>query len=199
MNVQRILLQGGAGITGTALLAAAMWLYALRPDVQARELDPIRTEGRIGTVVANDEFRIRVDRVEAARSLAPTLSFGNRPPERTEGIFLIVRTRAMSAKEPLKLGTVQLETSGGVTYLPAARSAASTPVTEFQPMLWTEAAYIFEVPTRTLEGARLVVGTGGLTPQLSAAAEIDLGITASGATQLSRSAAERYDLRKGRP
>ncbi|MFI0350687.1 hypothetical protein [Actinomadura sp. 9N407] len=192
MNVQAILVRGGAGITGTALLATAMWLYTLRPDVRAKELEPIRTGGEIGAVVTTPDFRLRVERVDAARSLSSTL--GN--PERTEGIFLIVRFRASSQKEPIKLQSIVLETPGGYSFRPAPRlGTSSASIPEFQPMIWTKSAHVFELPQQAAAGAKLVVGTGGLLPQLSSAVEVDLGLTDAKV----EAAAEAYDLRGGRP
>ncbi|MEW2358899.1 hypothetical protein [Spirillospora sp. NPDC029432] len=187
-----ILVRGGAAITGTALLAAAMWLYAVRPGVQAKELDPIRTEGRVGAVVSTGDFRVRVDSVTAARSLKSTLG----APERTEGIFLIVGFQAMARKEPVKLQSVVLETPDGFTFRPGPRLGVSAPTAnDYQPLLWSRSSYVFEVPRDAVAGARLVVGTGGLLPQLSAAADIDLGLTGAKAAELLGGAAESYDPR----
>jgi hypothetical protein len=198
MNVQAVFVKGGAAVTGTALLAAAMWLYATRPEVRAKELDPIRTGGEIGAIVTTPDFRVQVEGVVAARSIAPSTSLGK--PESTEGIFLIVRYRAASQKGPLKLRTAVLETPGGFTYRPGPRVAAGTSAApEFQPMIWTKSVHVFEIPRKAAEGARFVTGTGGLLPQLSAAAEIDLGLTPSKAAQLVQGAAEAYDPRTERP
>jgi hypothetical protein len=196
MNVQAFLVRGGAAVTGTALLAVSMWLYAVRPDVQAEELEPIRTGGRIGADVTTPDFRIRVQGVVAARSLASTLG----KPQGTDGVFLVVRIQAMSRKEPVKLRSVVLETPGGFTYRPDPRlGTSSATVSEFQPLIWSRTAYIFEIPPRAAAGARLVAGTGGLLSQLSSAAEIDLGLTSSKADQLVRGAAPAYDPRSERP
>ncbi|MFB4317491.1 hypothetical protein [Actinomadura sp. 21ATH] len=191
-----ILVRGGAAIVGTALLATAMWLYSVRPGVQAEELEPIRTEGRVGAVVSTRDFRVRVDRVVAARSLRSTLG----APERTEGIFLVVGFQAMSMKEPLTLQSVVLETPGGLTFRPGPRTGVSAPTAnDYQPMIWSRSSYVFELPRKAVTGARLVVGTGGLLPQLSAAADIDLGLTGAKAAALLRGAAEGYDPRAARP
>ncbi|MFS2292465.1 MAG: hypothetical protein FWJ90_07130, partial [Actinomadura sp.] len=70
MNVRRALLKVGAGIGGTALLAGAMWLHTLVPELRAAQLDPIRTGGKVGEEVRNRDFSVRVEKVETARSLA---------------------------------------------------------------------------------------------------------------------------------
>ncbi|GAA4099674.1 hypothetical protein [Actinomadura miaoliensis] len=194
MNAGRLFVQGGAALVGTALLAAAMWLYDLTPEVESRQLAPIRDTGRIGQVVTNPEFSVQVQRVAAARSLAS--SSPSRPPVRTEGVFLIVHARVMSRREPLRLQTAQLETPGGYIFRKDPRPSVSLGLDpEFQPLIWDRTAFVFELPSRRLEGARLVVGEGGLLPQLSAAAEIDLGLTRARATDLVRRASEGYDVR----
>lgn len=196
MNFQMILVRGTAAVVGTALLAVAMWLYTVRPGVRAETLEPIRTEGEVGAVVDTPDFRVQVQRVDAARSLKGVLG----RTARTEGVFLIVRLRGMSRKEPRTLRSAVLETPGGLSFTPDPRIGVGTSNDpELLPMLWTEAYHVFELPPKALTGARLVVGTGGLTPQLSAAAEIDLGLTSARATRMIEAAAEGYDPRAGRP
>lgn len=201
MNARRVLLKGGAGIGGTALLAGAMWLHSLIPGFRAAELDPIRTGGTIGQEVGNRDFSVRVEKVEAARSLAPAFSLRDPPPIGTEGIYLIVLIRATSHREPMQLRTAQLETPGGYVFKqdprPGTASTGSQPT--FQPMIWTPAALVFELPKKRLEGARLVVGSGGLLPQLSAAAEIDLGITGGRAGELISGARDGYEIETDNP
>lgn len=200
MNVRKALLKGGAGIGGTVLLAAAMWLHSVQPKVEAVELDPIRNGGTIGAEVRNRDFSVRVEKVEAARSLAPGFSLGNAPPVGTDGVYLIVRARVTSHREPVQLRTAELETPGGYAYRhdPRTGSASSSQPT-FQPLIWTATAFVFELPKDRVEGAHLVVGTGGLLPQLSAAADIDLGLTRDRAAELVRGAADRYDVDEGTP
>ncbi|MFI6514826.1 hypothetical protein ACIBF1_04605 [Spirillospora sp. NPDC050679] len=200
MNGRELLVRGGGGLCGALLLAASMWLYEAKPDAEAGVLEPIRDSGGIGRVVSTPVFSVRVDRVVAARSLAPALSFGRASaPVRTEGVFLAVRARVRAEREPVKLMSTTLETSGGFSFKEGPRpEAAQVVAPEFQPMLWGTATYLFELPKDRLEGARLVVGTGGLLPQLSAAAEVDLGLDKPRAAELVRTAVERYDPRTDR-
>ncbi|MFG2084948.1 hypothetical protein [Spirillospora sp. NPDC048824] len=197
MNARQVLLRGGAGIGGTALLAGAMWLHSLRPGIRAAELDPIRGGGTIGEEIRNRDFSVRVEKVEAARSLAPGFSLRNPPPVGTDGIYLIVRLRATSHREPLQLATAELETPGGYTFKddPRTGTASAGRQPTFQPLIWSSAAFVFELPKKRLEGAHLVVGTGGLLAQLSAAADIDLRITRDRADALIRDAGERYEIK----
>jgi hypothetical protein len=174
-----------------------MWVHTMRPKVDAKELDPLRNDGKIGQVVSNRMFSVRVDGVQAARSLAPGLSFGNEPPIGTDGVYLAVRIRARSEREPLRLGTAVLETPGGYGYRYDPRSGTTSTVPDKQPLIWAPGTLLFELPKDRLRGAHLVVGTGGLLPQLSAAADIDLGIDASRARALLRSAVDRFDPEAG--
>ncbi|QKG24687.1 hypothetical protein [Actinomadura verrucosospora] len=193
MNARELLVRGGAGVIGTGLLVAAMWVHTMRPKVDAKEMDPLRNDGKIGQTVSNRMFSVRVDGVQAARSLASGLSFGSQPPIGTDGIYLAVKIRAKSEREPLRLGTAKLETPGGYSYRYDPRSGTTSTVPDMQPMIWAPGTLLFELPKDRLQGAHLIVGTGGLLPQLSAAADIDLGISASGAQALLRSAVDRYD------
>ncbi|MEU6753338.1 hypothetical protein ABZ914_44550 [Spirillospora sp. NPDC046719] len=193
MDGRELLVRGGAGVVGTGLLVAAMWVHTMRPKVDAKEMDPLRNDGRIGQTVSNRMFSVRVDGVQAARSLAPGLSFGNEPAIGTDGVYLAVRIRARSEREPLRLGTAVLETPGGYGYRYDPRSGTTSTVPDMQPMIWAPGTLLFELPKDRLRGAHLVVGTGGLLPQLSAAADIDLGIDADRARALLRGAVDRFD------
>ncbi|MFF0525684.1 hypothetical protein ACFYTC_43915 [Actinomadura nitritigenes] len=193
MDGRELLVRGGAGVVGTGLLVAATWVHTMRPKVDAKEMDPLRNDGRIGQTVSNRMFSVRVDGVQAARSLAPGLSFGNEPAIGTDGVYLAVRIRARSEREPLRLGTAVLETPGGYGYRYDPRSGTTSTVPDMQPMIWAPGTLLFELPKDRLRGAHLVVGTGGLLPQLSAAADIDLGIDADRARALLRGAVDRFN------
>ncbi|MEU8345948.1 hypothetical protein SAMN05443665_102175 [Actinomadura meyerae] len=196
MNVRQVLLRGGAAIGGTLLLAAAMWLHSVRPEVRAAELDPIRTGGKAGEKVETRDFTVRVDGVDAARSLEQGVSLGGAPPVGTDGVYLIVRLSATAAREPLQLRTAELETPGGYTFRQDPRSSAvSAGQPTYEPMIWSSAKLVFELPKERVAGAHLVVGTGGLLPQLSSAADIDLGLSEEKAARLVGAATDRYQVR----
>ena len=199
MNARKLLVNGSAAIAGTALCAAAMWLHSVRPEVNAEELEPIRDHGKVGEELRNRDFSVRVEKVEAAKSLAPGLSLGGAStPIGTDGVYLVVRAKATSHRKPLELQTAELETPGGFTFQQDPRPGASKPSRPtFQPMIWTSTVFVFELAEKRVEGAHLVVGTGGLLPQLSAAADIDLGLTSARAAELVRAAPERYDVERG--
>ncbi|MBO2454302.1 hypothetical protein J4573_44955 [Actinomadura barringtoniae] len=194
MNTRMLLVRGGSALIGTALLAAAMWLHSLRPHVEADVMDPIRTQGKVGKVVTNADFSLQVERVTAARSLAPSLSIN--PPTATDGIFLIVQFRATSRRKPLRLNTGTLETPGGYKFNKSPRLGASGLLEpDYAPLVWSRAAFLFELPKNRLAGARMVVSEGGLFTQLSAATDIDLGISKSRADEMIRTAPASFDMR----
>ncbi|NVI92447.1 hypothetical protein [Actinomadura sp. BRA 177] len=196
MNVRQVLLRGGAGAGGTVLLAGAMWLHSVRPEVRAGELDPIRTDGTVGEKVTTRDFSVRVDGVDAARSLQSGFSIGGARPVGTDGVYLVVRLSATAGHEPLQLASAELETPGGYTFKGGPRTAAaSLNQPTLQPMIWTSTKLVFELPKDRVEGAHLVVGTGGLLPQLSSAADIDLKLNRDRAAKLVQSATERYQVR----
>ncbi|QFG22098.1 hypothetical protein [Actinomadura sp. WMMB 499] len=198
MNVRKLAVQGGAGLGGTILLAGAMWLNAFQPKVEAGMLDPVRTGGDVGEEVVTPSFTLRVEGVVAARSLAPDSILDDAPAVGTDGVYVIVRARAMSREEPLQLRSAVLETPGGHEFDAAPRpGAGQPPPAEFQPLIWTDTAFVFELPKDRLAGAHLVVGTGGLLPQLSSAVDVDLGLTGARAADLVRKAPERYEMRVG--
>jgi hypothetical protein len=196
VNARQVLVRGGAAAGGAVLLAGAMWLHSLQPRVRAGELDPIRTGGSIGEKVETRDFSVRVDKVEAARSLEPNFSLGGKPPVGTDGVYLIVGISATSRREPLQLRSAELETPGGYRFRQDPRtSEVSAEQPTLQPLIWTPAKLVFELPENRVEGAHLVVGTGGLLPQLSSAADIDLGLGKDRAARLVQGAAERYKVR----
>lgn len=198
MNWRAFALRGSAGLVGAVLLATAMWLHSVKPEVEARTLDPIRANGTAGEETGNREFSLTVERVDAARSLAPSLTSGR--PVGTDGVYLVVRVRVMSHRKPLKLRSATLEAPGGLVYHSSPRSGAKDVVPpDFQPMLWTPTAFVFELPKDRLDGTHLVVGTGGLLPQLSAAVDVDLGITGARERALLSTARDRYDVQAERP
>jgi hypothetical protein len=187
----------GIIVVGTALLAAAMWLKQIEPLARSHDTQPLRNSGRIGQSISNSAFTLRVDRVELARSLAPTSATANQPNIGSDGIFLIVHLQAKATKEPFLMDQVRLE-SGGYTFTDNGRTySLNTADVTYQPMIWRKALAGFEIPKSRLAGARLVVGEGGLLTQLSAETAVDLGITRGKAADMMAHAVDGYDARGG--
>ncbi|GAA2615517.1 hypothetical protein GCM10010411_58160 [Actinomadura fulvescens] len=191
-----MLVRGGAGVVGCALLAAAMWFHSLKPRLEADVLDPIRASGKVGKVISNPDFKLQIERVVVARSLKQGISSSTQAPVGTEGVFVVVSGRAMSQKEPLSLNTAILETRDGYTYKKAQRPGVYGGLgpSDFPPLLWNKLDFYFEIPKDRLAGARVVVGRSGLFLAPDAATEVDLGISGARAEEMIRGAAQNYDL-----
>lgn len=192
-RMSRFLLQGSAGLVGAAFLALAMWLYDLKPLVEAKTMKPIRSEGRIGQTIKNSKFSLKVDSVLVARSMA---SYSKQM--RSDGIFLVVRAQVRSEHDPFSQGKVTLQSRDGHLYRSSPRIGLNDSFLErFEPLLWAPVAAVFELPASRLAGARFIFGEGGLpTTQLSAETGVDLGLTPSKAAELAAHAPENYRLEK---
>jgi hypothetical protein len=184
-----------AGLLTAGLMALAMWLHTFKPHIQARAQDPITTNGRIGAVVANRDFSVKVDRVDVARSITKS-SFPKPKVMPSIGLFMIVNLNIKSNQKPFQAGHVRLVTRGGVAYGETGRPAISAfGNDDYQAMLWSPATYIFEIPPDRLAGARLVVGGSALLDQLSAETSVDLGINGDRAAQLKAHPAATYTMK----
>jgi hypothetical protein len=183
-----------AGLLTAGLLALAMWLYTFKPRIEARAQNPITTQGRIGAVVDNRDFSVKVDKVDVASSITKS-AFPTPEVMPSLGLFVIVHLNIKSNHKPFQPGHVRLVTRGGVSYDESGRASIWTVNSGYQPMLWAPATYVFEVPKDRLAGARLVVGQSALLNQLSAETSVDLGIDADRAKQLSTHPATTYTLK----
>jgi hypothetical protein len=181
-----------AALVAAGLCAAAMWLWQLQPSLEANNLNPLQTHGRIGRIVKNDVFSIRVERYDVVSSI--TKRFGD-GPEVADGVFLVVRFHARAEREPYSMGHARLETTDGLSYKEGGRIAVSADAEEtYQPLLWSPGSLLFELPKDRLAGARVVVGENGLLSQLSAESVIDLGIGKAKAAQLAARPLPNYQL-----
>jgi hypothetical protein len=137
-----------------------------------------------------------VGKVDAATGVAkPSFLQEKTPVMQSLGIFVIVHLEIKSNQKPFRLGDPKLTTRGGVSYDESGRTAIPTSSEDYQPMLWTPATYVFEIPKDRLAGARLVVGSSALLTQLSAETEVDLGIDKGEAAQLLAHASPAYALK----
>jgi len=190
-----IVVKAATGVLSLALMAAAMWLYGLKPHLEDRMQKPISSTGNAGAVVGNSVFSVKVDKVDVATAIAKT-SFGDKPKIMPSlGIFVIVHLEIRSNRKPFDPGHARLMTRGGVSYDESGRSDIFGLNNGYQPMLWGPATYVFEIPKDRLAGARLIVGQSGLLDQLSAQADVDLGIDRPKAAQLIAHASPAYVLK----
>jgi hypothetical protein len=179
-----ILRRALAGTGALVLCALAMWFTAVKPHLVAGLQRPLVTKGRVGTVIENRVFSLKVDRVEVAGGLVKQSSLSGDRRMTTPGIFVVTHISAKSAMKPLRLGHARLVTRGGVLYDETGRSEILTSEASLEPMLWRSAFYVFEIPKDRLAGARLSIGQSDLIDNLSAVSEIDLGFTPDRAARL---------------
>ncbi|HZB32040.1 MAG TPA: hypothetical protein VE465_17925 [Streptosporangiaceae bacterium] len=184
-----------SAVTAAALCAAAMWLWSRQPDLEANSMNPLRTYGRIGAVVTNDAFSVRIDRYDVAASITTTsLSNGAHV---ADGLFVVVHFHARAERRPYKMKYVRLETRDGRTYNEGGRVGVLTRADgTYQPMLWGSGTLVFEVPEDRLAGASVVIGQtyGPAVSDLTAESVIDLGIDDAKAARLSTRPAANYHL-----
>jgi hypothetical protein len=181
-----------AAIVAAGLCAAAMWLWNLDPKLRAAVQNPLQTHGRIGQVVTNDVFSVRVDRYDVAATV--TTKFGD-GPNVADGIFVVVHFQARAEREPYAMGHVRLETRGGLSYDEGGRAGIFGDAERtYQPMLWTPGTLLFEIPKDRLAGSRVVFGEGNPLNQLSAESVVDLGIDEATAARLAARPAGDYVL-----
>jgi hypothetical protein len=184
-----------SGVVSVALMGAAMWLYTFKPHLQARMQTPLAARGHIGAVVGNRVFSVKVDKVDVATAVTRQDVLSTPKPMPSLGIFVIVNAEIKSNEKPFQPGNVRLATRGGLSYDESGRTAIPTVSSDFQPMLWGKAMFVFEIPKDRLAGARLVVGEQQLMLQLSAQADVDLGIDDGEAKQLLAHASGSYVLK----
>ncbi len=173
-----------SAVLTAGLMALAMWLYSFKPHIEDKEQKPITTSGRIGAVVSNRVFSVKVGTVDVAGTITKP-SYPSPEVMPSLGLFVIVHLDIKSNAKPFQPGHVRLATRGGVSYDETGRPAISSLGNDYQPMLWAPATYIFEIPKNRLAGARLVVGEARLLQQFSAETSVDLGIDGDTAARLS--------------
>ena len=191
-----VLRKVASAVAATALLALATWFAYVEPHLDADLQDPIPNHGAAGHVVSNRVFSVVVDRVDVARSLATGFASDDKPASPTPGIFVIVYLRARSKRQPMTLGHVRLTTRDGLHYAESGRVSVLTKNSDtVEPMLWTKATYLFELPKDQLAGLHLIVGQADLLNQLSAEADIDLRISTADARRMLAHPADDYRIR----
>jgi hypothetical protein len=184
----------GAVLT-VGLMAAAMWLYTFKPHLEDKAQHPLMTHGRLGAVVDNRDFSVKVTRVDVASAITKPDTLAKPTVMRSIGIFVIVQAQLKSNKKPFTTGHVRLVTGSGDEYGPSGRAAIPDSNNEYQPMLWGPAQYVFEIPKDRLTGARLVIGSAALQNELSAETNIDLGLGGATGARLAAHPAASYVLK----
>ncbi|MFB9835683.1 hypothetical protein [Actinoallomurus acaciae] len=184
-----------AAVLTAGLAALTMWLYSVKPHIEARLQHPLVSKGRIGTAVGTTDFSVKVAKVDVASAISKPSFLDKGKVMKSLGVFVIVQTQIKSNKKPFTPGHVRLVTRGGVAYDESGRADLPDTSSEFQPMLWAPATFIFEIPKDRLAGARLVVGTADLINNLSGETSVDLGISGDQAARLASHPTPDYELK----
>lgn len=194
-----------------ALAGAAVAVQATRWSYR-RAYGPFVANGRIGETITEPRFRIRVERVETARTiLVPATSYAKARTIPANGVFVSVVATVEARRSPVYVAAAALHTRYG-DYSPTDKFGggplASPVVTSlgyvrFEPGMPRRGAYVFDVPPGALAGARLYVSDRDTQEanfgfyrddpvRFSAEAHVDLGIGAAHARALTRAAAAGY-------
>lgn len=195
-------------ITGLAFAATAVWANAHSPDDYDHRYAPLATIGHVGEPVTTGGFTVKVERVTTAASV----SSGDQGVIRPDGIFVIVTVSATSRRRPLQLSTALLRTADGREYRETVKSvtppdADTLDAVVLSPELWRRGVFVFEIPPSRLAGSTLLVSDrspnekdppDGFPPygfELTAQADIDLGIDEARARRLVADAPEEVIIR----
>jgi hypothetical protein len=181
-----------SAVVAAGLCGTAMWLWQLQPHLEAGLQKPLQTHGRIGEVVKNDVFSVRIDRYDVATSLTKRFATS---AQRTDGVFIVVHLRARAEREPYTMGHARLETPDGLEYKEGGRTAITADASEtYEPLLWSPGSLLFEVPKDRLAGVKVIVGVQNPLNFLSAESVIDLDIDKAKAARLAARPLANYEL-----
>jgi hypothetical protein len=187
--------KGVAAVLTVGLAALTMWLYTVKPHIEGGLQHPLISKGRIGTAVDSRDFSVKVTKVDVASAISKPSFLDKGKVLKSLGLFVIVQTQIKSNEKPFTPGHVRLVTRGGVAYDESGRPDLPDDNSQFQPMLWAPATFIFEIPKDRLAGARLVLGSADLLNDLSGETSIDLGMDGDRAARLAAHPIPDYALK----
>ena len=148
-------------LAGAAVaLQGAHWSYT-------RAYGPLVKNGHVGRTIAEPLFTIRVEPVEAARTIAvPGTSYSKPQEIPANGVFIVVIATVEARRSPIYAGRARLHTRYG-DYSPTDKfgggGGLSKPVVtplsyvRFQPGMPRRGVYVFDVPREAVADARLYV------------------------------------------
>ncbi|WP_460338387.1 hypothetical protein [Actinoallomurus acanthiterrae] len=197
---------------GLACAAVALqgthWSYT-------RAYGPFVKNGRVDQVVTEPLFTIRVEPVEAARTIyVPGTSYSKAQEIPANGVFVVVIATVEARRSPIYAGQARLHTRYG-DYSPTDKfgggGGLSQPVVtplsyvRFQPGMPRRGAYVFDVPREAVAGARLYVSDHDAEEaqfgfyrndprRFADEVHVDLGLDAHEAARLTRTAAAGYSV-----
>lgn len=208
-QARSLLLRGIAAwpllLAAVAVVCAIVWLRRHEPSY-AQRVAPVRVPGTLGARVEARNFAVAVPEtgLYAAQTLgAPHAwsSSGKRVRLRTPGIWLSVPAQVESLREP-GMVSAQLRTRDGLVYQSSDSDRPKVDTLNLDsrfvaPGLPERGRWFFELPPDRLEGLRLQVYWGGLTPGSNdALVDIDLRIDAARARRLRTQAPALLELRR---
>lgn len=205
--LRRALAAWPMALLALAVLVAIVWLRRHEPSYTER-VAPVRVAGEAGRWVRGRNFAVRVDTdgLQVAKVLLapPATSLSTEPVRiETPGVWLSVPARLDALLETGMVSAI-VRTRDGLVYQSGGGDRPKVPALNLDerfvaPGLPETGRYFFELPPDRLEGARVQVYWGGLTPSGNdALVEIGLGIDAARARALLRGAGT-LDLRGMQP
>jgi hypothetical protein len=185
--------RAGSIAVGLALVGGAIVVHVTTPDDYEDRFAPLAKTGRVEQVVDAGEYQVKVDNVQVTPALA-----GAGQTIKADGIFVVVTMSARTEREIRVLRDATLRTPDRREYVETDKWILGTmSVWNIQPELWRQGQYLFDIPREDLTGAVFQVsdrpekdresGPWEFPPvgyELTAQADIDLGIDAARARRL---------------
>lgn len=154
-------------------LGLGRWINATYSTEQLSG-DPFIRDARVGTTVELRYADVTADEVRFAQELR----IAGLPSVRTTGTFVLVDLTVRARTEPMRIGGLQIQTDDGREYWPSSRLSCYPGVAP-TGLDW-HATACFELPTRALAGAVLLVARGAIPEgahRRDDVARVNLGIS----------------------
>jgi hypothetical protein len=191
-------------LVAAAVICAIVWLRRHEPSYTER-VAPVHVPGVLGARIEARNFAVTVpeDGLYAARAIgAPPASVFSqaRVQLRTPGVWLSVPARIEALREP-GVVSAQLRSRDGLIYQSSGSDRPKLDALNLDTRMLAaglpeHGRWFFELPADRLEGLRLQVYWGALTPQQNdALVDIDLHIDAERARDLRARAPALLELR----
>ena len=157
-------------------LIAGTAVNRLTPE-PVRSQQPFLLSGSVGSPVAARTFTLTALDSRTGPELAGD-EFGSGPPVLdTAGVWVMVKVRVESLREPTRIAYAALVDEQGRTFRSTFRTTQNLVDRTLQPQLPVEGEIVFEVPADALGRMRLRASPGGLDRRLDAMTDIALDVT----------------------
>lgn len=186
----------GSVLLGLVLFAAVLFVTRSAPTYE-QQLGNIATSGRIGELIDTRGFKLRVERVYAAKRVVAASAFEPKPFA-TKGIWVVIVATLIGDWKATPYSNTRLTTPDGRIYHPTRRLLGADLLTEdgaTEPGIPRRGVILFEVPPDALEGSVLHVARG-LESRLGPEAVVDLRLSAAAARRLLDDASPSLTLPK---